>query len=73
VLILLAKGLKLREAAETLGISETTAKTHLQHLFQKTDTQRQADLVRLVTSALAPAASRTLRGDSEFTSPILAA
>lgn len=57
VLILLAKGMTPREAAVTLGISEATAKTHLQRLFQKTATQRQADLVRLVTTALAPASS----------------
>jgi len=34
--------------AETLGISEATAKTHLRRLFTKTGTQRQTDLVKLV-------------------------
>jgi DNA-binding CsgD family transcriptional regulator len=36
------------EIAPVLGISETTVKTHLQHVFEKTGTQRQADLVKLV-------------------------
>ena len=36
------------EVAPVLGISETTVKTHLQRLFAKTATSRQADLVKLV-------------------------
>jgi DNA-binding CsgD family transcriptional regulator len=36
------------EVADVLGISETTARTHLKHLFEKTGTSRQADLVKLV-------------------------
>jgi DNA-binding CsgD family transcriptional regulator len=36
------------EVAPALGISETTVKTHLQRLFEKTATSRQADLVKLV-------------------------
>jgi DNA-binding CsgD family transcriptional regulator len=36
------------EVAPVLGISETTVKTHLQRLFAKTATGRQADLVKLV-------------------------
>ena len=35
--------------AEALGIPETTAKTHLHRLFEKTGTNEQADLVKLVT------------------------
>jgi DNA-binding CsgD family transcriptional regulator len=34
--------------AQDLGISETTVRTHLKHVFQKTGTHRQADLVKLV-------------------------
>jgi DNA-binding CsgD family transcriptional regulator len=41
-------------AAEALGISETTVKTHLRNLFQKTDCRRQADLVKLVAGAVSP-------------------
>jgi DNA-binding CsgD family transcriptional regulator len=36
------------ETAIALGIAETTVKTHLHHLFAKTDTSRQAELVKLV-------------------------
>ena len=38
----------LKAIAESLGISQATVKTHLHHLFQKTGTRRQADLVKLV-------------------------
>jgi DNA-binding CsgD family transcriptional regulator len=55
VLMMLTQGMTVREAAAALGISEPTAKTHLQKLFQKTGTDRQADLMRLTMSALAPA------------------
>ena len=36
------------EVAEALGISVGTVKTHLHRLFAKTDTSRQAELVKLV-------------------------
>jgi DNA-binding CsgD family transcriptional regulator len=36
------------EVAEALGIAEATVKTHLHHVFEKTSTGRQADLVKLV-------------------------
>jgi DNA-binding CsgD family transcriptional regulator len=35
------------EVAETLGIAETTVKTHLGRLYEKTGSSRQADLVKL--------------------------
>jgi DNA-binding CsgD family transcriptional regulator len=35
-------------AARRLGISDTTAKTHLSNIFEKTGTRRQAELVRLM-------------------------
>lgn len=38
--------------AEVLGISEATVKTHLQHLFIKTGTRRQVDLVKMVAGHL---------------------
>jgi DNA-binding CsgD family transcriptional regulator/PAS domain-containing protein len=34
--------------AQALGIAETTAKTHLGHIYEKTGASRQADLVKLV-------------------------
>jgi len=46
----LAKGEGLGAAAEKLEIGVNTAKTHLQHIFAKTQTSRQAELVRLLTS-----------------------
>ena len=42
------------EVASVLGISETTVKTHLQHIFGKTGAARQADLVKLVVSHMGP-------------------
>lgn len=36
------------QIAPVLGVSETTVKTHLQHIFAKTGTSRQAELVKLV-------------------------
>jgi DNA-binding NarL/FixJ family response regulator len=44
------------EIAPVLGISETTVKTHLQHVFEKTGTQRQADLVKIVAGYMSPLA-----------------
>jgi DNA-binding CsgD family transcriptional regulator len=38
----------LQAAADRLGISLTTARTHLAHVFDKTGTRRQAGLVRLI-------------------------
>lgn len=55
VMVHLVQGMTPVEAADTLGISLPTAKTHLARLFEKTGTSRQADLVRLAMSALAPA------------------
>ena len=42
------------EVAPALGISEATAKSHLQHIFAKTDTSRQADLVKLIAGYMSP-------------------
>jgi DNA-binding CsgD family transcriptional regulator/PAS domain-containing protein len=36
------------EVADALGVAETTVKFHLKRLFEKTDTRRQADLVKIV-------------------------
>jgi DNA-binding CsgD family transcriptional regulator len=40
--------------APVLGISEATVKTHLQRIFAKTDTRRQADLVKLIAGYVNP-------------------
>jgi DNA-binding CsgD family transcriptional regulator len=57
----------VREVAEVLGISEATVKTHLHHLFGKTGTGRQVELVRLVAgyaNALLGMTSRSVRPQS---------
>ena len=46
--VVLEVGGSVTDVAEVLGLSEPTVKTHLRRLFEKTDTRRQADLVRLV-------------------------
>jgi DNA-binding CsgD family transcriptional regulator len=42
------------ETAKSLDIAETTVKTHLSRIFTKTDTGRQADLVRLLAAFSSP-------------------
>jgi DNA-binding CsgD family transcriptional regulator/PAS domain-containing protein len=54
VLLALAQGLGAKEAAEMLGIGEPTVRTHLQRIFSKTETARQADLVRLLQNSTPP-------------------
>lgn len=44
------------EVAEALGIAETTVKTHLGRLYEKTGAVRQADLVKLVAGYANPVA-----------------
>ena len=46
-------GANLKQVAEELSISHATVRTHLQHVFDKTGTHRQAELVRLLL-ALSP-------------------
>ncbi len=48
VAALLCDGLSLREAAEKLGVSGNTTRTHLKRIFSKTDTHRQGSLIRLL-------------------------
>ena len=42
------------DVANMLGISQATVKTHLQRIFDKTGTARQADLVKLVAGLAGP-------------------
>jgi DNA-binding CsgD family transcriptional regulator len=49
---LLAAGLSLEEAAEKRGVSLNTARSHLKHVFAKTETSRQGELVRLIISGV---------------------
>jgi DNA-binding CsgD family transcriptional regulator len=43
-----ARSQGLQVSADLLGIARSTANTHLQHVFEKTQTHRQAELVRLI-------------------------
>lgn len=54
VLLALSQGLGGMEAADMLGISEPTIRTHLQHIFSKTGTSKQANLLRLLHNSTPP-------------------
>lgn len=57
-------GTGLVPIAEELSISVSTVRTHLKHVFEKTDTHRQAELVRLLMRGLAATRrSDTARAD----------
>jgi DNA-binding CsgD family transcriptional regulator len=51
---LLANGKHIESAAHLLGVSIHTVRTHLKHIFSKTETSSQSDLVRLILSAPSP-------------------
>jgi DNA-binding CsgD family transcriptional regulator len=51
VAIEIAHGDGLQSVAEKLGIGTSTARTHLQHAFEKTGTRRQAQLAWLVAAS----------------------
>ena len=44
------------EVAAALGVADTTVRTHVGRLFEKTGATRQADLVKLVAGYAAPLA-----------------
>ena len=48
IALLIAAGHRLDTVAQQLGVSVSTARTHLQRIFNKTGTQRQVELVRLI-------------------------
>jgi DNA-binding CsgD family transcriptional regulator/PAS domain-containing protein len=41
----------LADAADRLGVSQTTVKTHLRHCYQKTGARRQTELIRLALAS----------------------
>jgi len=47
---LLVQGRALEEAANELGITRNTARTHMKRIFSKTNTHRQGELISLVLS-----------------------
>ncbi|MCW2589380.1 MAG: hypothetical protein JWQ86_1807, partial [Mycobacterium sp.] len=48
VALRVVRGDGLKPISEDLALSTATIKTHLHHVFDKTDTHRQAELVRLL-------------------------
>uniref|UniRef100_UPI00310183E1 helix-turn-helix transcriptional regulator n=1 Tax=Neorhizobium sp. EC2-8 TaxID=3129230 RepID=UPI00310183E1 len=58
VVLQIGQGLSASQCATALGISENTLKTHLGRIFAKTDTARQADLVKLVSTIASPVMPR---------------
>lgn len=48
---LLTNGASLSEAASEMRVREATARSYLKQIFLKTNTNRQADLVRLIMSS----------------------
>jgi len=54
----IVRGHAPQEAADELGIGVTTVKTHLQKVFAKTNTGRQADLIQLFARSTPPLKSR---------------
>ena len=54
VLLAIAEVGRVSAVAKTFGVSETTIKFHLNNLFEKTGTRRQADLVRLLAGFTMP-------------------
>jgi DNA-binding CsgD family transcriptional regulator len=46
----IAKGDGLKACTQRLGIAMSTGRTHLREIFQKTETRRQAELVRVISA-----------------------
>jgi DNA-binding CsgD family transcriptional regulator len=53
VAALIVRGMSARQAAESLGISYNTIKSHLKGVFAKTGTNGQGDLIRLIVGRAA--------------------
>lgn len=51
---LIAAGHSLEDAAEALGLSRETSRSHLKAVFAKTDTHRQAELTAMLSSIFDP-------------------
>ena len=53
----LAMGLDIKEVADSMGVTIQTARTYLKTLFDKTGTNRQAELVRILITSVPPIGS----------------
>lgn len=54
LVVLLLNGNTVESSAEQLGIGLATAKTHLNNIFEKTRTNRQAELIQRILEAMPP-------------------
>jgi integral membrane sensor domain MASE1/DNA-binding CsgD family transcriptional regulator len=70
MLLAMAPGLSVKEAAKMLGVCENTAKTHLQHIYSKTGTSKQTELIRLFMSATPPISPELIRLFMSATPPV---
>lgn len=52
LITLLLNGSSLQQAATALAVSLNTARTHLKHIFMKTDTNRQTQLISLLIGSV---------------------
>ena len=50
---LLVSGRSLEEVAKLRGVTMNTARSQLKHVFAKTDTRRQGELIRLIVTGVA--------------------
>lgn len=61
VLLEIASGKNRAATAEALGIADSTVKTHLARIYEKTGTSEQAELAKLVVSLTPPVANSSPR------------
>lgn len=54
VLAAVLAGYSTRATASSLGVAESTVRTHVLHIFEKTSTHCRADLIRLATTLTSP-------------------
>jgi DNA-binding CsgD family transcriptional regulator len=54
VLLAMAPGLGVKDVAAILRIGEVTARTHLQHIYSKTGTSKQTELLNLLNNSAPP-------------------
>ena len=62
VLLAMRPARSVRQVAETLTISEPTARTHLQHIYAKTGTSKQSELLYLFMRFTPPIESQASQG-----------
>lgn len=54
IAVMVLNGGGVKDIAERMSLSQATVKTHLQHVFDKTGTHRQADLILLLLGLRSP-------------------